>query len=154
MLLSAKPIVNWCDVNMYSFGNQWVVNEGDPITLYFQIIDTSQAIQGNNQGIGIFSGITPVGTVAGLRYLVGIGASNQPYKVTVTFPSLDSNQFLTVTATQADPNDSSIWKVTLAPSMAIGGGNVLFTVYEGTNIRRFSVLNMLDVLFPLSNGSC
>jgi hypothetical protein len=61
MLLSAKAIINWCNVNMYTLGNNWTINVGDPITLYFQILDTSQAISGNNQGFGIFSGITPVG---------------------------------------------------------------------------------------------
>src|SRR5579863_4155520 len=113
MLLSAKPIVNYCDVNMYSFGNQWTINAGDPITLYFQIIDTDQAIIGNSSGAFLFSGVTPVGTTAGLRYLVGIGSSNQPYSVQVTFPSIDRTKVLTYIATQADPNDSSIWKVTL-----------------------------------------
>src|SRR5271169_2375291 len=106
-LLSAKPIINWCNVNMYSFGNQWVVQNGDSLQLYFQIIDTDQA-QINNQTIAgqtffgnIFSGITAVGTVAGLRYLVGIGTSNQPYSVQVTFPSIDLNGTVTLNATQA-----------------------------------------------------
>src|SRR5579871_855890 len=111
MLLSAKAIINWCNVNLYTLGNNWTINAGDPITLYFQIVDTSQAINGNNQGFGIFSGITPVGTTAGLRYLVGIGSSNQPYGVTVTFPSIDQTKVLSYTAVQADANDSSIWKV-------------------------------------------
>lgn len=154
MRLSAKPIINWCDVNMYSFGDQWTVRSGDQLTLYFQIIDTDQAIQGNNQGIGFFSGITPIGTTAGLRYLVGIGSNNQPYTVKVTFPSIDINGVVTYTAVQADSNDSSIWKISIPSSQAISGGNVQFAVYEGTTIKRFSVINMLGVEYPLSNGSC
>src|SRR5271165_4148727 len=102
MQLSAKAIINWCDVNMYTLGDQWTVNSGDPLTLYFQIIDVSQAIRGNNQGFGIFSGITPVGTTAGLRYLLGIGTANQPYGIQVTFPSIDSKNQLSYTASQAD----------------------------------------------------
>lgn len=153
MLLSAKAIINWCNVNMYTLGNNWTINAGDPITLYFQIIDTSQAINGNNQGFGIFSGITPVGTTAGLRYLVGIGTANQPYGVTVTFPSVDRSRVLTYIATQADPNDSSLWQVTLPASAIPAGGNVKFAVQEGANIRTFNVLNMLAVL-PQNNGSC
>jgi hypothetical protein len=154
MLLSAKPIVNWCNVNMYTFGNQWIIRSGDPNTLYFQIIDTSQAISGNNQGFGIFSGITPVGTTAGLRYLLGIGTSNQPYGITVTFPSIDNNNVITATAIQADANDSSIWKVSLAASQMPAGGNVQFAIQEGSSIRRFSVTNMLDVEDPTNNGCC
>lgn len=154
MYLSAKPIINWCDVNMYSFGNQWNVNAGDPLTLYFQIIDTDQSIQGNNQGFSIFSGITAVGTTAGLRYLLGIGSSNQPYGIKVTFPSIDNTKVLTYTAVQADANDSSIWKVTLPASQIPASGNVQFAVQEGTNIRRFSVINMLAVSDPTNDGSC
>jgi hypothetical protein len=153
MLLSAKAIINWCNVNMYTFGNNWTINAGDPITLYFQIIDTSQAINGNNQGFGVFSGITPVGTTAGLRYLVGIGSANQPYGVTVTFPSVDRTRVLSYTAVQADSNDSSLWKVTLPASAIPAGGNVKFAVQEGSNIRTFNVLNMLAVL-PQNNGCC
>lgn len=154
MRLSAKPIINWCNVNMYAFGNQWIVRSGDPLALYFQIIDQDQAIQGNNQGFGIFSGITPVGTTAGLRYLLGVGSANQPYGIQVTFPSIDNSKTLLYTAVQADPNDSSIWKVTLPASQSPGGGNVQFAVQEGSAIRRFSVLNMIAVDDPTNDGSC
>jgi hypothetical protein len=147
---------------MYSFGNQWIVRNGDPITLYFQILDVDQAVQGNNAipfgGYGgftgsVFSGITGVGTTAGLRYLVGVGTDNQPYGVQVTFPSIDSNQVVTIKATQADPNDSSIWKVSIPANQAIGGGNVQFAVTQGTSTYRFNVTNMLGVEFPGSVGS-
>jgi len=139
---------------MYTFGNQWTVNQGDPNTLYFQVLDSNQAIQGNNQGYGIFSGITPLGTTAGLRYLLGIGTQNQPYGITVTFPSLDNDQVITATAVQADANDSSIWKVTTSANQILAGGAVQFAVQEGNTIRRFSVLNMLAVLDPTDDGSC
>lgn len=154
MNLTAKPIITWNNVNSYVFGNQWIVNQGNSLTLYFQIIDTDQAIQPINTGLGIFTGITAVGTTAGLRYLVGVGSQNQPYQVTVTFPSIDGSQQLTITAIQADPNDSSIWQVSIAPSMTIGGGNVQFAIYQGNNIMRFSALDILSVVFPLSNGMC
>jgi len=154
MRLSAKPIINWCNVNQYSFGNQWIVRAGDPLTLYFQLIDQDQAVSGNGQGYGVFSGITPVGTTAGLRYLAGIGVNNQPYGVTVTFLSIDSFRTFSYTAVQADPNDSSLWKVVIPASQIPSGGNVQFAVQEGSNIRRFSVMNMLAVEDPLNNGSC
>jgi hypothetical protein len=154
MRLSAKPIIRWANVNDYSFGNQWIVRSGDPNTLYFQIVDTDQAISGNNQGFGIFSGITPVGTTAGLRYLLGIGVSNQPYGITVTFPSIDSTKVIQYAAVQADANDSSIWKVSLPASQIPSGGNVQFAIQEGSAIRRFSVMNMLGVEDPTDDGSC
>lgn len=154
MRLSAKPIINFCDVNNYSFGNQWIIRAGDPNTLYFQILDIDQAIQGNNQGFGIFTGITPVGTVAGLRYLLGIGVANQPYGIVVTFPSIDNTKIIAINAVQADPNDSSIWKVSLSSIQTPLAGNVQFAIQEGGKIRRFSVVNMLDVEYPLNEGSC
>lgn len=160
-LLSAKPISNWCNVNFYTLENQWIVNSGDPLMLYFQIIDTSQAVASLNSSNYLgnffgspFTGITAVGTTAGTRYLVGIGAQNQPYAVKVTFPSIDPNQQITVTATQADPNDSSIWAVSIPASQTIVGGNVQFAVYQGNSVMRFSVQDMLDVLYPTSNGMC
>jgi hypothetical protein len=93
----------------------WVISgssdSGDPVTLYFQILDTRPGNQSATaQGAYLFSGITPVGTTAGLRYLVGIGSQNQPYGITVTFPSIDRTKVLTYIAVQADPNDSSIWQ--------------------------------------------
>ena len=154
MLLSAIPIKTWCNVNDYVFGNQWVTRTGDPNTFYFQVVDTDQAIQGNNAGFGIFSGISPVGTTAGLRYLLGIGGSNQPYGITVTFPSIDNSKVITATAIQADANDSSLWKVSTAASQVLGSGNVQFAIQEGSNTRRFSVMNMLAVQDPTNNGSC
>lgn len=155
MRLSAKPIVNWCNVNMYSFGNQWIVRSGDQLVLYFQLLDQDQAVQGNGAGFGVvFSGIAPLGTTDGLRYLLGVGSANQPFGVQVTFPSIDNTKQLTYIAQQADPNDSSIWKVSLPASQSPAGGNVLFTVQEGTSIRRFSVMNMIAVEDPTNNGSC
>jgi len=151
---------------MYTVGNQWTVNAGDSQMLYFQIIDTSQAVPSNGAlGIGFFygnpfTGVTPVGgtgtgvATAGLRYLVGIGAQNQPYSVQVTFPSIDSNQVLTLYAQQADPADSSIWVVSVPASQAIAGGNVQFTITQGNTINRFSVTNVLDVIFSGSVGMC
>lgn len=153
MRLSVKSIITFGNINNYSFGNQWVIRAGDPNTLYFQVLDIDQATSGNGQGIGIFSGITPVGTTAGLRYLLGIGVANQPYGVTVTFPSIDGTGTISVQASQVDLNDSSIWKVSLASTQIPGGGNVQFAVQEGSTIRRFSALNILSVEFP-NNGSC
>jgi hypothetical protein len=153
MRLTAKPLINWCNVNQFSFANQWTVRSGDPVTLYFQLVDTDQAIQGNNSGYGVFSGIAAVGTTAGLRYLLGVGTSNQPYGVIVTFPSVDRTKVLQYVATQADPNDSSLWQVTLPASAIPAGGNVQFAVQQGSNINRFSVLNMLAVE-PINGGSC
>jgi hypothetical protein len=161
-LLSCKPIIHYCNPNDFTYGNQWIVNCGNRLDLYFQIIDISQAQVNYNTYLSgtffssstLFSGITPVGTTAGTRYLVGVDAYHQPYQVQVVFPSIDPNQFLTVNAVQVSTADSSIWKVTLAGSMTVSGGNVRFIVYQGNNIANFTVLNMLDTICPTTNGMC
>lgn len=126
--ISAKPIVNFANINQFSFGNQWAIRAGDPNTLYFQLIDLDQ-----NE----------------LRYLVGV---SQVSGITVTFPSIDDSLVINATAVQ-DTNDKSVWAVTLAPNQLPGSGNVKFAVVEGSNTRRFNVLNMLSVEI-VNDGGC
>jgi hypothetical protein len=145
---------------MFSYGNQWTVRQGDPNTLYFQIVDLDQSSLANISGstLGLIGGPYNVpaglGQIAGLRYLVGIGVSNQPYAVKVTFPSSNERKQVCLVATQADPSDSSIWQLTIPPDLQPFSGNVQFQVIEGQNIRRFSVLNMISVEYPQDEGSC
>lgn len=135
MRLSANLIVNYANVNQFDFPkfNQWQIRAGDPNTLYFQLVDLDQS---------------------GLRYLAGIGSSNQPYAVMVTFPSIDDSKIISSLAIQVDANDSSLWKVALSPSQIPNTGNVVFSVSEGSSIRTFKVMAGLLVEFPGSDGSC
>lgn len=84
----------------------------------------------------------------------GIGVPNQPYGVSVKFPSIDNAQVITATAVQADAADNSIWKVTLSSSQTPKSGNVIFTVSEGSASRSFKVANGLSVEYPGTDGSC
>jgi len=155
MRLSARVILNYANVNNFSYGNQWIVRAGDPNTLYFQLVDLDQSPSAIIGGPNLFnSGGTQVfNSSIGLRYMAGIGVSNQPFSVSVTFPSIDSATMITLNATQADPADSSIWKVSIPSSAQINAGNVQFSVAEGSAIRKFGVTNLLNVEFP-NNGSC
>jgi hypothetical protein len=156
MRLSARPILNYANINSFSPGNQWIVRAGDPNTLYFQLVDLDQGPANIIGGvIPLFGpGASVLSGNLGLRYIPGIGVSNQPVSISVTFPSIDDTKVLTYPATLADPNDGSIWKVTIPALQSPNSGNVQFSVGEGTNIRRFSVLNLISVEFPLSGGSC
>lgn len=129
MRLSAKPIINFANVNQFDFGNQWIIRSGEYSTLYFQIIDLDQ-----NE----------------LRYVTGLSATTS---VVVTFPSIDDAQLLNIPAIP-DPNDSSIWKLTIGPNQTPSSGNVRFSIQEGSSIKRFSTLNLLSVEFTESEGSC
>lgn len=159
MRLSARAVINYNSVNSFSYAEEWSVREGDQNTLYFQLIDLDQD---------------------GLRYMAGIGASNTPAILTVTFPSnaaalnsfvggnngnipltntfnfpvIDPTQVFSLVAVQADSADSSLWKVVIPSNMIPNSGNVQFSLVEGSNpAKRFSVLNLISVE-PLNNGGC
>jgi hypothetical protein len=150
MRLSANLVVNYATVNQFSYANQWKIRAGDPNTLYFQLVDLDQNINNTNGSNGQNSN----GPTSSLRYLAGIGSSNQPYGVQVTFPSIDDSIALTVQAVQVSPSDSSLWSVSLGQTQIVNSGNVVFAVTEGTFTRTFFVMNALSVEFPSTNGSC
>lgn len=132
MRLSAKAIKNFSNVNSFDYANEWTVRAGEQNILYFQLVDLDQA---------------------DLRYMAGVGVSNQPAGVTVTFPSIDDLQVINATAVQ-EADDKSIWKVTLNANQKPNSGNVAFAVFEGSNTRRFNVLQMIAVEYPQNDGSC
>lgn len=138
MRLSAKVILNYANINNFDFGNQWTIRAGDPNTLYFQLVDLDKVDSSK----------------APLRYIAGVGVSNQPASINVIFPSIDNASKLTIAATQVDAADGSVWKVDLTASQVPGSGNVQFEVTESTSIRRFGVLNLMSVEFPGNDGSC
>jgi len=179
--LYAIPIINYNNINSFSYGNQWTIRAGDiNTTLYFQLVDLNQ---GPQISIGGPTALNSINTLqpsnSWLRYLAGIGNNNQPVGITVTFPSnaaalntfitatsgfipfgtsinfpvIDPSQVFNLIAVQADANDSSIWKVTLPANVVPNSGNVQFTVQEGNNIRRFSVTNMISVE-QINEGNC
>lgn len=123
MRLSAVPIITWCNVNDFTTGNQWIIRQGDPNTLYYQLVDLD-----HNSS----------------RYIAGVGTANQPASMTVTFSSIDDDQIVQIPATQ-DPNDGSIWAFNISPTQHIFGGNVKFSLTEGSATRTFFVMNMMAV---------
>lgn len=133
MRLSANFVVNYANVNQFSYQDQWQMRGGDPVTLYFQLVDLDQN---------------------GLRYLAGIGLQNQPYGVTVTCPSIDDSKVLQLTAVQVDANDASLWKITIASTQIPSSGNVMFMITEGSANRTFKKMNGMQVELPGADGSC
>jgi hypothetical protein len=90
------------------------------------------------------------------RYIAGVGVSNQPVVMTVTFPSLDPTKTFTFTAVQ-DPNDGSVFSIILpgysSAAVAPAGGNVMFSLTQGTKVVTWTVINMVAVEM-LNQGSC
>ncbi len=151
MRLSANFIVNYANVNQFAYQDQWKIRAGDPVTLYFQLVDLDQN-QYSLSSTSLLGG--PNNATAALRYMVGIGSSNQPASIVVTCPSIDNSKVLQFVATQADPNDASIWKIQIAPTQIPSSGNVIFMVIEGSNKRSFNKMNALAVELPGADGSC
>jgi len=130
--LAAKPIVNFQNINSFNYANQWIVSAGDSNVLYFQII--------NLDGCG-----------CPLRYIPGIGSTNQPVGLKVTFPSIDCSQVLTLLA-QQNPNDGSIWSVTIPTTSTPQTGNVNFQLFEGNSFKTFQGLQLLVVQYNNNGG--
>lgn len=121
--LAAKPIVNFQNINSFKYAPQWIIQAGNFSTLYFQLVDLDQC---------------------DLRYLAGIGSQNQPVALRVFFPSIDCSQVLMLLAVQ-NPNDQSIWSVTIPQTNTPQTGAVKFVLYEGNAVTNFQVQQMLVV---------
>lgn len=155
MRLTSTPIINFSNINDFQTANQWIIRATDPNRLYYQLfdLDNTSTIPYSAPFNGGFFGINQT---TPQRYLAGIGSSNQPFEMTVTFPSLNSGATLSFTAT-VDPNDSSVWYIALPGYTNVGsapaGGNVMFSLTQGANTYTWTVQNMISV--EGSNpGSC
>jgi hypothetical protein len=142
MRLSAVPLINFQGVNSFCTANQWIIRSGDQNTLYFQLIDLDQQCSPTIAGAGMCP----------QRYIAGIGVSNQPCSMLVTFPSIDCTTTTQIIATQ-NPDDGSIWSIQISPSQRPFGGTVQFALTQGNNVNYFSVPNMLCVEYPNCEGS-
>jgi hypothetical protein len=129
--LSAKPILNYQNVNSFKYGNQWSVSAGDSDTLYYQLVDLDQC---------------------GLRYIAGECTNGVPAAMRVTFPSCDNAQAFTLVASQV-ACDGSIWSITIPSTSTPHSGNVIFQLYEGNSLKSFTGLQFLVVGTPQNNGS-
>lgn len=154
MRLSARPIITFSNINSFVYGNQWIVRAGDPLTLYFQIVDLDQgpsAVIGGSYGS--LNESSQLSGGVGIRYLPGVSEGTTPVQVIVKFPSIDDQLVIETIATVADPNDGSIWRVSLGSNQIPMGGSVQFSISEGSMTRRFKVLGMLSVE-TMNDGSC
>jgi hypothetical protein len=151
MRLSANLIVNYANINQFSFTNQWKIRLGDPNTLYFQLVDLDQNINNTNGS----NGQNSYGPTSSLRYIAGCGTQNQPVSMKVTFCSIDDTKTLTVQAQPADiACDGSVWAVTLSGTQYVNSGNVFFSLTEGNSTRTFYIMNGLAVELVNNCGSC
>lgn len=155
MRLTSTSIIKFSNINDFHTASQWMIRASDPSTQYFQLfdLDNTSTSPYNALNSGFFNAAIQSSPQ---RYIAGVGSSNQPATMTVTFPSLDPTLTLTYSATQ-DPNDGSVWHFDLpgyaSAGVAPSSGNVIFSLTQGSKTMTWVVQNMIAVEMT-NQGSC
>jgi hypothetical protein len=132
MRISAKILKNVIDINHFSYANQFYMSgfegETEAASLYIQLIDLDQD---------------------SLRYVPSTGAT-----LNVIFPALGDNDVEITTTLQPFVGDLSIWKIDVpANNEFISSGNVIFSLTESSQTKRFVIKNALIVQYA-DQGGC
>lgn len=129
MLLSARFLNSVGNVNSFEYAEVAEFTEGDPTSVYFQLIDASldKATRG----------FVP----SGRRYVPAVGAT-----LSVVVESLDDAKLITRFATQPFATDGSIWRLDFMSSDTIRGtANLRLRLTEGSVVHTGLVKNGLRI---------
>jgi len=156
MRLTSVAITNFSTINDFQEIGQWTIRATDPNTLYYQLFDLDNVTTMSSPYLplngGFFNAAIPS---LPQRYIAGVGSNNQPFSMTVTFPSLNAGNTLTYTATP-NPYDGSVWSITLPgytnAAQAPSSGNVMFSLTQGLLTWTWTVQNMIAV--EMTNQGC
>jgi hypothetical protein len=129
MKLSVKFLKNVANINTFQYASQWNISEGSSQVLYFQFVDKLKD---------------------DLRYMSQADTIDE---VSVIFLNIDEASEIIKTATQAFPDDKSIWTITLDSDEVPNSGAVKFSITEDGQERRFRVEQAI-VVDLLDAGSC
>jgi hypothetical protein len=129
MKLSVKFLKNVANINTFQYASQWNISEGSSQVLYFQFVDKLKD---------------------DLRYMSQADTIDE---VSVIFLNIDEASEIIKTATQAFPDDKSIWTITLGSDEVPNSGAVKFSITEDGQERRFRVEQAI-VVDLLDAGSC
>ncbi len=133
MLLSGTVLKNVQNVNSFERTTNVMVRQGNPTTLYIQLIDLEQT-DSNGQS---------------LRYIPSSSAS-----MTITLGSIDSTKGVSRLASQPySSDDRSIWSLNILSTDLFGQGNINFTLTEGATVRTATILNGI-VIWATNSGIC
>jgi len=156
MRLSANLIRSYENINSFTYTSNWAINSNETQNLYFSLVDLDQnpwTTPSETTWPGVITAQSVIPNT--LRYLTGQGSGTTPVLVTVQFPSLNCQSSpLTITATAVSASDTSLFMISLTPLQTPGSGNIIFTVQEGLNIRRFFIQNGIVVQNVNSLGQC
>ena len=153
--LTSQALINFSTINDFQNASQWTIRASDPNTLYFQLFDLDNVSKPPYVAMnsGFFNAAIQTSPQ---RYIAGVGVSNQPISMTVTFPSLSPANTFTYTATP-NPNDASVWSINIpgyaSAAQSPASGNVIFSLTQDTSTWTWTVINMVAV--EMTNmGSC
>lgn len=119
MLLSARFLNDVANVNSFEYADNGEFTEGDPASVYFQLIDITLDKSVN--------GFVPPGR----RFIPAAGATLQ-----CTVESLDDSKEIVRFATQPFGTDGSIWKLDFLTSDKIRGtANIRLKLTESGVVR-------------------
>ena|SRR5260221_717932 len=123
MHLSARLLTTVGSVNSFLYATELRASVGDPVDVYFQLVDLDQLPQSQAW--------QPVG----LRYCPVPGAT-----MTVDVQNLDDAKAFTRAAAQPFVGDASIWKLQLLSTDPLRGTtNLRFRLNEAGVIRSFTL---------------
>lgn len=157
MRLTSTAIINFSNINDFQEASQWTIRASDPNTLYYQLFDLDNMTTSSSPYLPLNGGFFNAAIQSfPQRYIAGVGVSNQPFSMTVTFPSLNVGSTIVLIATP-DPDDASVWSVSLPGYTNTGtspsSGNVIFSLTQGLNVYTWVVKNMIAVEMT-NQGSC
>lgn len=124
MLIGAVMLRNVQGVNSFQRNTQVMLRQGNPATVYFQLVDLEQADQNGTY----------------LRYIPAAGAS-----ITGSISSINQQYVVQRLASQPFSQDLSIWAMNLLATDTITTGNFMFTLAEGSLVRTGYVQNAIIV---------
>jgi hypothetical protein len=142
MRLNAKILKNVNSVNSWQNASQAYMAEGQPNTLYLQLVDLDVSTNVDTEKSPAF----PQNPIRYMSQAAVLSAS-------ATFLALVDDEEFSIVGTQPFADDKSIWKFSLSADQVPSSGNLKVTLTEDGVDRSFIVKGALSVE-TLEAGGC
>ena len=140
MRLSAKILKNVTGINRWEYASQAIVAEGQPNTVYIQLVDLEHSFkQEKSEAFPEFP----------IRYI----SSATTITMQAFFSALVDDEQITITGQQAFANDKSIWKFELAANQVPKSGSLKITMIEDGVSKTFLIQQAISTEV-LGIGGC
>jgi hypothetical protein len=140
MRLSGKILKNVINVNRWEYATQAIVAEGQPNTIFVQLVDLEHSYrQEKSEAFPEFP----------IRYI----SSALVMSAEAFFSALVDDEQITITGTQAFASDKSIWKFELAANQVPKSGSLKITIVEDGISKTFLIQQAISTEV-LGIGGC